>query len=340
MTFHKPWFADTDYVTKLATTHPELELNCTRFDLPSYFFQTSLHEFLLPGFISQLVMNAEPWFPRLTKPNGLFLGLPFEPYEQTRFLSKNLPSISDVTSQKNLDFVMLTNVDASFTKFSTEWVPKGYMPLLSFPDMIIPLHYNSFSTYISHLNGKSRETIKRNIRKFNLAGLHLESHRNSEEIAQILHEFYYSFYSKAKVKWICHSQNYFQILSQINHNVHLTVAKNCQNEIVGFIINFGESNIWHSSRIGIHPQYNRKSGVYFRLLYHSIEEAIAHQATSLSLGPTTYKIKRQLGAQYNFLYNLILGVSPIWKTLIQKAPLLLTKPLGHLHSTTILEKYF
>lgn len=340
MTFIKPWFADADYLTKLSSCHPELELSGTRFKLPSYFFNTSLHEFLLPNFTAKLVITAESWFPKILKPKGLFLGLPFEPYDQTRFLSDNLPHISDVDNQKAIDFVMLPNVDKSFMNFNSEWQPKGYIPILSFPDMIIPLHYHSFSDYLWHLNGKTRETINRNIRRFNAAGLYLEPLTSSEVNFKILHEFYLSFYNKAKIKWICHSPEYFRILQNINLNIHLTVAKNNQNKIVGFIINIGENNIWHSSRIGIHPHYLRKNEIYSRLLYHCIEEAITNKATNLSLGPTAYKIKRRLGAQYKFLYNLILGVSPAWKILVQKAPFLLTKSLNHLHTPVILEKYF
>jgi len=309
--------------------------------LASFIAPLDTQEPLVPGFWRSLVSVAKMTMPNVVAPRALFLGTPFERYDQSGLLSEVGPArelaraSSKAARQEDCAVVVITNVSASHPRFAS-LVDAGFVALPSFPDTVlqVPSHFDAL---LARLPQGDRSSIRRNRRRFEKAGHRLERVRDGAAIASDLFACYRPFLERAKVKWQAHTEAYFAELPGLSEDVVLTCAKDRDDKISGFIVNFNDGSSVQSGRIGVHPRYDKKDAVYFRLLYHSVDHAIEQRAQTLSLEPTGYRMKRHLGLQRVPLSNLILGVSPLWKTVLKTAAGLGRVALSHLRDDDELE---
>ena len=279
-------------------------------------------------------------------PRTLFVGTPFERYEQTHLLD----AIDDLDSfrlqareagrRDEIDLLCATNISPDHPNY-TNWLQAGFVPLPSFPDMVVDLEgIESLDHHLSRIPPGDRSSVRRNIRKFERAGLSLSPVQEADKKGSVLWESYVPFYDRAMVKWIPHSPAYFVGISDISPAVSMTTARDAQDQLAGFILNFEDGPTWHAGRIGVLPQWERKEAVYFRLIYHLLEEAIAKGANKLLLEPTCYRMKRHLGATYRPLVNLVYGLHPLWRLMLSTLQPLARLALGHLGHQKKLEKWY
>jgi hypothetical protein len=328
----RPLLDDVRYRRFLADTHPELRFDDERLDLPSYIAPLDVREPMLPGPLREMVRMGAPLSPVALKPRSLFLGSPFERYDQTQLLDdvRAPEALAEqaraVAEGEGLELVVLTCVAPDHERMG-RWVEAGFRALPSFPDTVLPLVAPTFDGQLRSLPPGDRSGIRRNVRRFERAGHRLERLSSSREEADALWRAYLPMYERATVKWLPHTRDYFARVAELDEQVHLTVARNDDDEVIGFVINFEDllgddhQRRFHAGRIGVDPRYHKKDAVYFRLMYHVVEESIARGGTHLSLEPTGYRMKRHLGARRRQLVNLVMGVSPSWRlTLSTLAP--------------------
>ncbi len=336
---------DPKYTSFLARTHPNLDICSDRFVAPTYVASFDISEVLISNFFKTVIAIAGHIAPRIPKPRALFVGTPFERYEQTKLLDQikdpgeAAHALRHAATQQSLDLVVCTNVSVSHPGIQT-WIDAGFLALPSFPDMVVDVKATSFEGHLANLAPRARESIRRNLRLFDRAGFRLQRLDETALSAATLHTAYRQFYDRAIVRWHPYSESYFAEIAGLDERAHVTAAVTSSEEIVGFIINFADNNCWQAGRIGVVPSHFRKSAIYFRLLYHSIEEAILHGAKTLSLEPTGYLTKRRLGAHMNPLVNLVLGVSPLWKMLFKTSGFLARRALAHLEDRQLLEAHY
>ena len=279
-------------------------------------------------------------------PRTLFLGTPFERYEQTHLLEQ-VGDLRDLINQaqktaraEEIDLVCITNISPSHPTYRT-WLNAGFVPLPSFPDMTVDLEgINSFDEHLARIPPGDRGSVRRNTRKFQRAGFTLSPVRKIDKVGPVLWESYVPFFDRARVKWIPHSPAYFRGIGDVDPAVSLTTARAPSGDLAGFILNFEDGGAWHAGRIGVMPEWQRRDAVYFRLIYHLIEEAISKKATQLSLEPTCYRMKRHLGARYQPLVNLVYGIHPLWRIMLATLQPLAKIALGHLNNQKKLEKWY
>lgn len=339
---------DPRYYRFLAETHPHLDISANRLAVPSYLATLDVREPLLDGPVKAALEVSRNVTPGYVTPRALFLGTPFERYDQTHLLDEiaDVPALTRdaerAAREHDAQLVVITCVDGEHRR-ARELERKGFVPLPSFPDTLVPLHGETFDDHLKTLPQEDRSGVRRNIRRFERAGHTLETVQTTDEIGEVLYAAYRPMFDRAAVKWLPHTPAYFAGVADLDDRVHVTVAYSPDNEPIGFILNFedGEDDahrrVFQAGRVGVLPDYHRQDAVYFRLIYHVLEEAIARGGTHLSLEPTGYRMKRHLGAERVPLVNLVLGVSPTWRLLLTGAAPLGRFLLRHLEDPDKLE---
>lgn len=335
----------------LAEAHPHLALSDERLPVPSYVAPLDVREPMLPGFFKELLALGVKLAPSQVTPRTLFLGTPFERYDQTHLLddTEDAAALADAArraaEQDGLELVVATCVSPTHPRLCA-WLDAGFVALPSFPDTIVAVEGSSFDEHLASLPSEDRSGIRRNRRRFEQAGHRLERLHASVDVADALYGAYLPFYERASVKWLPHTREYFAQVASLDERVRLTVARNAADDIIGFLLCFEDATddegrrVLHAGRVGVVPDYYKKDGVYFRLLYHVLEEALSTHSTHVSLEPTAYRTKRHLGAQRRQMVNLVLAVSPSWRFVLSTCRGLGQRLLRHLDEGRTLERHY
>ncbi len=320
----------------------------SRLGVPSFIAHLDVREPLLPGFTRNALAALRPFTPAFVVPRSLFLGTPFERYDQSHLLDE-ITEVSDlcnlateVARYKSLEMVVVTNVSPEHPRIE-RWQKEGFIILPSFPDTLIDLNVDSFDAHLARIPAGDRSGVRRNIRKFNDAGFDLKAIEDSEALAEDLYQSYLPLFKRATVRWQIHTKEYFASLSKLSKDVKLTGAYSAEGDLAGFVVNFVDGIHFQAGRVGIHPQWHRQKGVYFRLIYHLIEEALQESrppGALLSLEPTGYRMKRHLGARAKPMVNLVKGVSASWRLLLSGFAGFGHKLLSHLEDRELLEQSY
>jgi hypothetical protein len=343
-----PLLVEPGYRRFLAETHPELEIRDDRLSSPSFVACLDIREPMLPGAARDLLTAFTEIGPRYVRPRSLFLGTPFERYDQTHLLDEidapvRLAQAAGAEARReNLEMVVLTNVCPEHPMMP-RWLDAGFVTLPSFPDTLVDLDVPDFSQYLLRLPQGDRSGVRRNIRRFDRAGHRLETITDSSALGPTLYEAYRPLLERATVRWQPHTEAYFCRLTEMGRDVRLTVARDPAGQIAGFIVNFVDGEGFQAGRVGVAPGYDRKDAVYFRLMYHAVEESLAHAKSPqacLSLEPTGYRMKRHLGARSRRLVNLVFGVSLKWRSLLGGFAPLGRWFLSHLDDREALERAY
>lgn len=340
---------DAGYRLFLAETHPELGIDDDRLDgVPSFLAPLDVQEPLAPGLLRTLVEWARPVVPQLVTPSALFVGTPFERYDQTSLVTELPPvvelseRIERVARDRALEVAVLTNVQCSALDLSS-WLGRGWVVMPSFPDTIVDLGAVSFEAHLKTLPQGDRSGIRRNIKRFDRAGHRLERVEDAAGHGSAIYRCYRPFFERATVRWQPHTEAYFSGLTRLGSEVDLTVARSSNGRLIGFIVAFQDATGVQAGRIGVHPDYYRRDAVYFRLMYHVLEDALVRHgggARFLSLEPTGYRMKRHMGGHTVSLVNLVLGLSETWWLLLRQFQGLGRRMLKHLEDRSILERIY
>jgi len=337
---------DSDaYYAFLAKTHPAMRISTTRLSVPSFVAPLDTREPLLPGPMRSLLTAVKAVWQGPVAPLSLFLGSPFERYCQDHLLD-DIDDVGalkrqcvDAAQAEGADLVVVTNLGAHLDL--QPYFDAGFVALPSFPDTVVDVAGKaSFNDHLLTLPQGDRSGIRRNIKKFTKAGHRLRRLRGDEALGADLYVSYRPFFDQASVQWFPHTQPYFDGLAALSDDVVVTLAESADGDVLGFIVNFVDGDGLQSGRVGVHPDFHRKDAVYFRLIYHVVEEAIARGLARVSLEPTGYRMKRHLGADKVPLVNLCLGVSPMWRALLSGFAGLGRSLLSHLDSSSTLEKNY
>lgn len=346
-----PLLDSARYRRFLADAHPRLELTGERLPVPSYIAPLDVREPMLPGFLRELLALGKRLSPAHVTPRSLFLGSPFERYDQTHLLDdvEDASALAEraraAAEAERLELVVATCVSPNHPSLPS-WLEAGFVALPSFPDTVVTLVGESFDEHLGALPAEDRSGIRRNRRRFEDAGHRLERLSSSTSEADALFAAYLPFFERASVKWLPHTREYFAGIASLGDDVRLTVARTGEGELAGFVLSFVDQRepdgerVLHAGRVGVTPGFHKQQGVYFRLLYHLFDDGFAAGCTRISLEPTAYRTKRHLGARRRRMVNLVLGVSPSWRLLLSSCSGIGQRLLRHLDHRRTLERVY
>ena len=246
------------YIDFLSQTHPELSLSWERV-FSSYRAPLPFYEPLKPGRLRGMLQFLAKRWPQWFAPKTLFIGSPFEPYEQTSQLNRHSDrAISELVvhaQQKDCGLMVLTNVCPSEPAVQA-WRQNGFHILPSFPDMVLRLKGQRFEDYLISRKSKMRNSIARNIRQFEAAGFKVRRFQGAElrALSHHLVRSYHHMYARANIKWLRHSASYFEHLCDFEEDVFVDVALSASGQMLGFVVSFNDGDRLHGGRIGVVPR--------------------------------------------------------------------------------------
>ncbi|MFZ9889046.1 MAG: hypothetical protein ACO3JL_16235, partial [Myxococcota bacterium] len=153
---HVPLLDSRRYRRFLAETHPELQLSEDRLAVPSFIAPLDVREPLLPGYFRDALLQFPALLETPLRPTTLFLGTPFEPYDQTHFFEgvSDVPGLVSgartLAAERGLDLVVVTCVSPG-APFLGAWQREGFVTLQSFPDAVVTLRGHSFEEHLMSL---------------------------------------------------------------------------------------------------------------------------------------------------------------------------------------------
>ncbi|MEM1022277.1 MAG: GNAT family N-acetyltransferase [Myxococcota bacterium] len=334
------------HVDWIARTHPELALSRERLPMPSFVAPVAVMEALEPkSWTRRLAENILQLRRSLAAPPALFLGTPFERYDQSAYLGGVDPQeirhlALSAARALGLELCVLPNV-APDDPLLDAWLDAGFVALASFPDTRIDLAPSDFEAHLATLPQGDRSGIRRNERRFGSAGHHITRISDAAPHAETLYHAYRTFFDRAKVHWVPYSLDYFKEITTQGEAVRLFGAFSREEELIGFVLNFEDGAMVHTGRIGVAPAYHHRDRVYFALLYAAVRDALSlPRARALSLEPTSYRTKRHLGAVKLPMVNLVLGTGPTWRALLATLTPLGRWMLRHLEDERRLDRAF
>jgi len=348
-----PAFLESEnYYQIIKNSHPILEFDFNNYNLPHYVFRQSATEPLIDSNIIKF-LNLMP--RKIKYPKLFCIGTPFESYDQTIYFSNflNTNNKEQILNQKielaknnNSDLLCFTSCELDQNNLELTRILKnlGFYILPCFPDMVLKTDAN-FKNYLKILKSRERSSILRNIQNFNNSQIILRNidSNSSKQTIRNIYDSYLNQFDRAKIKWIKHNFGFFDQLIQLNkitNHICFTAAYH-RSELVGFVYAFQESNRLEGGRIGVLPKFQNRHSIYFRLLYSLIEHACeSSEITKLSLSPTTYKLKHQLGAEFQLLYNIVMPVSKTWQITLKACYKHIYDSLKHLQDKKQLKNLY
>lgn len=331
---------DAHYIQFLAQTHPQLALGQSLTQAPFFMSRLPCYEVLRPGIIRDCTRSLESLFPSLLNPRALVFGLPFEPYEQTPILEAlpNSTTMKKLARDVGADMIFLPNISRSAPL--EKLYQEGFFNVPSFPDMRLSLNVHSFKEYLNYMPSKYRRGIQKNIRIFEEKKYKLiyKDQLNNEHPRQF-YEAYCFMRKRARVPWIAYEQEYFVHFHTIPQSF-IVAAFNEDDEFLGMAQGIQEGCKFHIARVAARKEIHRRDSIFFRLIYATIEHALHQGCTEIIFAPTSYALKRRLGARPSPLYNLILPISFSYKLVRTIHPGAFRILLRHLNSQEVLEKLY
>jgi len=334
----------TAYFDHLAYTHPYLNLSIEACGLPSFLAPVATHEPLYSPLLQGAARMGAKVCPYIFKPTALFIGSPFERYMQNGLFeryyisAKNIRCATKIARAAGADLLVVPNIGA--THAIVELLSHlGFKAFDSFPDNQLPLP-TSYDAYIEERKTNQKNSMRRNMRRFDQSVIRLENVLPSGALGEKLYPSYRHLYDRARIKWLPHTKSYFGSLERFGRHAQFIVAFSPQKEPVGFMLYFNDGAQIQAGRMGIMPAFHQKDALYFMLYYELIRQSIKAGAKSLSLGPTTYAFKRRLGANRVATVNMVKPVSPTWRFIMHRCEPALTKALSHLKKQDFLESCY
>lgn len=338
-------FDDERTIAFFADTHPELRLSARRVStrgapLPTFVGVLDTRAPLAPGPWRSLRDAAHLLSPRTVAPRALFVGLPFEPYEQTHLVERApfspqwTSALVDAAAREGCAVVVWPNVRRGHAAHRS-LVQAGFIDLPSFPDCVLDTDdVTSFEDVIARRSRTRRKAMRRHARRFARAGHVLSRETDAHDLSRALFACYAPLFERANVRWFPHHEAYLGGIASLGPDVMLSIARDGEGGVSGFVLGFvdesGGTRTFHAARIGVHPRFHHRDDVYFRLVYRAVEDAIEARCARVSLEPTAYRVKLSLGARLVPLVNMLLPVSSTWRLLARGAHTVGARALAHL----------
>ena len=184
----------------------------------------------------------------------------------------------------------------------------GYVLADSLPMNHFDPRFSSLDDYCRALRSHYRYKIKKSLRKFDVAGLHVETLVEPEEILAIytdeLHKLYDAVVDRAESKLeILPAEFFRQLVRQLPGEVSFSVIRQ-QERIVAFGWGLTRGGVYRSLFIGVDYSLNTDTDLYFNTMLRGIDGALKNGATDIFVGQAADDFKARIGCrqQPRFIY--------------------------------------
>lgn len=175
----------------------------------------------------------------------------------------------------------------------------GYRAAATDPDMVLELDpaWKDWGGYLAALAAKYRKQAKDCLAAVDAAGIVCEECRDPAVVAADLHRLYLAVQARAAVRPVTIGPGYLPAVAAALGDGFRCCILRRGDAIVGFITAIRDGDTAIGYHVGFDPAVNDACPIYFRLLYRSVEQAMALGCRRLSLGRTALEPKARLGAR-------------------------------------------
>lgn len=197
-----------------------------------------------------------------------------------------------------IDFVLIKDISEAELAPSQTVERYSYRRIQTDPDMVIEFEAdaNCFEGYLTCLNSKYRNRIRKVIKKLDQAQFLCEKLVIDTETDRLLHRLYLEVENRSKTRLATLPVGYFNGLYESLGSSFCCYGIKKNNEIVGFITIIKDGPDAISYYVGINYDLNSEYPVYFRLLQLAVQAALEMGCSRIQLGRTALEPKASLGA--------------------------------------------
>ncbi|HEX4000051.1 MAG TPA: GNAT family N-acetyltransferase [Pirellulales bacterium] len=258
------------------------------------------------------------WWPGYARLKVLFCGLPVSAGQKHLRLHPEadaalaIAALDDtmrrLARQERVWFIVAKEFERSDLAQLESLKQHGYVLADSLPMNHFAPRFSSLDEYCRALRSHYRYKIKKSLRKFDAAGLQLETLVDPQGILTLytddLHQLYNAVVDRAESKLeILPAEFFRQLARQLPGEVSLSVIR--QNErIVAFGWGLTRGGAYRSLFIGVDYSLNAETDLYFNTMLRGIDVALQKGATDIFVGQAADDFKARIGCvqQPRFLY--------------------------------------
>jgi predicted N-acyltransferase len=168
--------------------------------------------------------------------------------------------------------------------------------------------FSGLNDYCRALRSHYRYKIKKSLRKFDAAGLRVETLSDPQQIATLytdeLHRLYYNVVDRAESKLeILPAEFFRQLVRQLPGEVSLSLIRQGER-IVAFGWGLTRGGVYRSLFIGVDYSLNAETDLYFNTMLRGIDGALRGGVSDIFVGQAADEFKARIGChqQPRYLY--------------------------------------
>ncbi len=214
----------------------------------------------------------------------------------------------------NASGIFLKDVEKSIAPFIQQDVSYIQMQEDVSMEIVIPAHWKSFKDYEAELKHKYLQRCKKIRKAFD--GIRIEEFDALQitQYAKDMELLYLQVSQKQLVSMGNINDQFFCELKRVMKEKYKVYGFFCQDKLIAFSSVVKHEDEYDMNYIGIDYAYNHQYQLYFNILFHCLENAIALDSRKLILGRTAPEAKAILGCEpdYRFSFYKLRNVIVNW----------------------------
>lgn len=259
--------------------------------------------------LKRLMDSIRRWWPNYMRLKVLFCGLPvsagqkhfrLHPEANAALAMRALDeAMRRLARQEGAWFIVAKEFDQSDLVHLDFLRGRGYVLADSLPMNHFEPRFSGLDDYCRALRSHYRYKIKKSLRKFDEAGLRVETLVEPDEILPIytdeLHRLYEAVVQKSETRLeILPAEFFRQLVRQLPGEVSFTAIRR-QEQIVAFGWGLTRGGAYRSLFIGVDYSLNPETDLYFNTMLRGIDYALQNGVSDIFVGQSADDFKARIG---------------------------------------------
>ena len=282
-----------------------------------------LSAYLKNRVLHKVATQALAWLPPNACALPLFLrdGLIIHPEVDTAvWLPKLLHELEKISGKRWAPFTYLGNLDPAFGDVAEQ---AGYAVVPILQDTQLTITWRSFEAYLAHLTSKRRKRVRTYTKRAEEAGVVVREVNLDSVMAPQIERLIYGVADKHENTFLYKPDFLAQAQAHLRPDTAATLVACIGDEAVAAITLLYSQGELTAKLTGMNYERTYDTYAYHYLMISVVKKAIALGVSRLDFGPTSYVLKRQLGALFeDRVAALKVGVRPFnaaFKRVVQRS---------------------
>ncbi len=203
-------------------------------------------------------------------------------------------TMQDLAAQERAAFVWLANLDAQKAAWlGQHQLPYHLVPML--PETCLTISWPTFEDYQASRSSKKRRELRRMCRRAQEAGISVKAHRLSPQTEPLLGQLVGNLLHRYGQENLYAPDLFSQAKAVFGDDMSLLVAQRA-GAIVACVALLRSGDVLLPKWMGMDYRHTENTYTYHLLLAEAVAQAIEMGVRYFQAGPTTYEVKKLLGA--------------------------------------------